>query len=993
MKNLVKTIVLLFFLAYNGIIFNQSLNKISPFQNRINSNSTFNDVKSIMNAYWNSLGVKNGYIQENDAKTKVPGWKLYKRWEYFWEQRTDAQTGQFPVTNSVIEYEKYKANHQNLKKTNLFTSNWTNLGTNTSSGGYAGLGRINCVVFHPTDNNTFWVGSPSGGIWKTINGGSSWTNLNDNLSVLGVSDIAIDPTNTNIIYIATGDRDGGSMWSLGGGQSADNVSIGVLKTTDGGATWNTTGLTYAASSSKNVYRLLIHPTDNQILLASTSDGIYKSTNGGTSWTLKTSNLWIDMEFKPGDPTIIYASSVGYGSSYINRSTNTGDSWTLSAAIAAGGYRNELGVSVANPAIVYMLSATNNSKFRGVYKSTDSGSSFSQVQDSTKYLLGYYSDGTTGGNKGQGTYDLCITVSPSDANTVYVGGVNTWKSVDGGLNWTINNMWTSTAPYNTSGAPEVHADKHALAFQNSTTLYEGNDGGIYKTTNGGTNWTDLSNGLVISQIYRIGISQTDANVILAGLQDNGSKKYIGAANTWADATGGDGMECIIDFNNTTSYMYSTYSNGTIYRNTNGFSTQATTTISNNIGSTSADRAGAWVTPYIMDPTNSAILYAGYEKVWKTMDRGNTWTSISQSLSATAKLRSLAIAPSNTSVLYAADQTNMWKTTDGGATNWNAITLPVNSNSITYIAIKNTDANTVWITYGGYTTGEKVYQSTDGGSSWTNISTGLPNLPVMCVVQNKNATDRNVLFVGTDVGVYAKDGLNVWVSYNTGLPNVVVTELEIFYNGGTDKLRAGTFGRGLWETNIDAALPVELASFSASNKYNSVLLNWITASEVNNYGFDIERKILADEKENWKKVGFVSGNGNSNSTKSYTFEDKNVDYEKYLYRLKQIDLNGQFKYSNEVEIFAGSNVTKYSLGANYPNPFNPVTKINYSLPTSGHVVLKVYDILGREVAELVNEVKSKGNYSVEFNAEKLASGAYVYTLSVNDYFESKKMILTK
>ena len=192
------------------------------------------------------------------------------------------------------------------------------------------------------------------------------------------------------------------------------------------------------------------------------------------------------------------------------------------------------------------------------------------------------------------------------------------------------------------------------------------------------------------------------------------------------------------------------------------------------------------------------------------------SASQVLSASQKLRSIEIAPSNSNVLYAADRSNMWKTTDGGATNWTSVTLPaLSGNYITYIAVKNNDPNTLWFSLGGFSSGSKVYESTDGGTSWTNISARLPNLPVMCVIQYKQATDRHVLFAGTDVGVYVKDAAAKanWVSFNTNLPNVVVTELEILYTGGTDKLRAGTYGRGLWETNIDAALPVEISSFAA------------------------------------------------------------------------------------------------------------------------------------------------------------------------------------
>jgi len=983
------------FLAFSNFLFAQNLPQ--SVIDKINSEGTpsFNKIQKVMDDYWTSENVKDGYVVENGVKTKAAGWKLFKRWEYYWDQRVNQQTGEFPTTNSAIEYEKYLKDRNALNKT-AYSESWTNLGTNSSGGGYAGIGRINCVAFHPTDANTFWVGSPSGGIWKTTNGGVSWTILNNNETVLGVSDIAVDNTNPNILYIATGDRDGGSLWSLGGGQNNDNNSIGVLKSTDGGATWNTTGFSYAASSIKKIYRLLIHPTNNQILLASTSDGIYKTTDGGTNWTLKSivSSRFRDMQFKPGDPTIIYAGRVaGGGFTYVYKSTNTGESWTaktISGITTHYTSQIRLAVSANDPTVVYVALQDGR-----VYKSTDSGESYAKVStNDSQNMLGYYTNGT--GTASQASYDLCIACSPSDVNTVFLGSICTWKSTDGGVTWSANTNWTSHPTYNISGVAEVHADKHMLAYQNSsTTLFEGNDGGIYKTANGGTSWTDLTNGIIISQIYRIGISQTDANVVLTGLQDNGAKKYIGALNTWVDVTGGDGMECIIDFNNATSYMYTTYVNGEIYRNSDGFSTFATTTISANIPG--GQPAGYWVTPYIMDPTNAANLFAGYDKIWKTTNRGTSWTSASQQLSASAKLRSLAIAPSNTSVLYTADPTSMWKTTDGGATNWTAITLPgAPTSSITYIAVKNTDPNTVWITYGGYQTGEKVYQSTDGGTSWTNISTGLPNLPIMSIVQYKTATDRNVLFVGTDVGVYVKDenaNGNAWVAYNTGLPNVVVTELEILYTGGTNKLRAGTYGRGLWETDIDAGLPVELSSFTGSYNNNYIILTWTTGSEINNYGFDIERKSRNNKTDEWTKIGFVNGNGNSNSPKNYFYEDKNISSGTYSYRLKQIDYNGQIKHSDVIEVFTKVAPTKYALDQNYPNPFNPATIIKYQLPKSGLVQLKIFNLLGSEVAVLVNEVKTEGEYSVNFDASNLPTGVYLYKLQSGNFVETKKLMLLK
>lgn len=789
--------VLFIILFHSGLIFGQSSSSIQlPSLDTVKTENFFSMRKNI-NDYFVAEQKVNNIPTANSAVNKIPNWNLFKRWEYYWEQRTNPETGEFAKTNAILEYNK--SLNENPKAAG-FNENWINLGTNTSAGGYAGLGRINCIAFHPTDNNTFWVGSPSGGIWKTTNRGNSWVILNNNQSVLGVSDIVLanDFITSNTMYIVTGDRDGGSIWSLGGGQGADNASVGILKSNDGGNTWTTTGLSYTPSAKKMVYRLLMHPTNSQMLITATTDGLMKSTDGGNTWTSKNSNKFIDLEFKPGDPSIVYASTVGYGNAYVFRSTNSGDSWS-SMVTVAGGRRSELAVTPANPSIVYQLIANSTGGVLAIYKSTDSGASFFQVSTNAAAnpgMLGYYSDGS-GAATGQGSYDLCIAASPSDANVVFIGGVTTWKSTDGGANWAINNMWTASTAYNFVHAPEVHADKHVLSYQNASNLFEGNDGGIYVSTNSGTSWTDLSNGLIISQIYRIGISKTDASKVLAGLQDNGTKKYNGAINTWSDVYGGDGMECAIDNNNATSYMYVTYTNGQIYRSSNGFSTSSTVKISDNIP---GKPSGAWVTPYIIDPTNSTILFAGYDKVWKTVDRGNNWVAASQQLSATTKLRSIAVAPTNTNVIYAADLTNLWKTTDGGATNWTPVTLPVSSNSVTYISVKANDPNTLWITYGGFTNGVKIFQSIDGGTSWTNISGGLPNLPAMSIVQYKRALDRYILFAGTDVGVYVKDGNTDWAALNTGLPNVVVPELEIFYGAVTDKLRAATFGRGLWETEI-------------------------------------------------------------------------------------------------------------------------------------------------------------------------------------------------
>jgi len=808
-----KVKLLLLIICFPLVLLSQEWVKNLPTDKAQKGELTFQDIQNAFNQYNTENGVLGGKRLINGQKVKVPGWKQFKRWEYFWETRVNPVTGEFPKTSAAEEFARYLKTNPSGKSN---SGTWSAVGPSTSTGGYAGIGRVNCIAFHPTDNNTFWIGTPSGGLWKTTDGGSTWTVLTDNNSVLGVSDIAIpsDYATSNTIYIATGDRDGGSVWSLGGGNTNDNNSMGVLKSTDGGATWNTTGLTYTVSQNKLVGRLLIHPTNTNIILAGTSDGVKKTIDGGVNWTSEyTGTYIIDMEFKPGDPTIVYASNKDYwGIARIIKSTNTGDSWSIAKSFADTDYRVEIAVTPNDAQYIYAIVANRSSGLTGIFKSTDGGTSFTQKingDDSNKAYLYYYSDGS-GGNSGQGSYDLSIAVSPTDKNKVIIGGVNSWKTIDGGTTWIICNMWTSYNGYNFSGAPEVHADKHVHSYRTDGTLFEGNDGGIYKSANNGTSWTDLSNGIVVSQIYRLGVSQTDFNMTINGLQDNGSKLADGAI--WSDVTGGDGMECIIDFTDK-NIQYATYVEGEIYRTTDLWSNS--TTISDNI---SGGNAGSWVTPYIMDPNNHNTLYVGYSDVWKTTNKGNSFTKIS-TMNTADKIRSMAIAASNSSYLYVADQNTVWKTTNGG-TSWSVITgtLPISTNNITYLAVDFANENTIWVTLGGYNT-QRVYESTNGGSTWTNISTGLPNLPVMCVVQNKLSTGKKQLYVGTDVGVYVKNGTDNWQLFSQGLPNVVVTELDIYYNTAVpenSKIRAATYGRGLWQSDLfslPAIAPV--AAFSASS----------------------------------------------------------------------------------------------------------------------------------------------------------------------------------
>jgi photosystem II stability/assembly factor-like uncharacterized protein len=694
---------------------------------------------------------------------------FYKRWENFTYQRVYPSGNRSLLRNNALESEKIISSHA-YKSAMQMGGNWQPLGAFTVPINGGGAGRLNCIRFHPNNQNIIYVGSPSGGLWKTTDGGLTWSTHTDVLPTLGVTDIAIDAINPNVMYLATGD---------GYGSGGDTQGVGILKSTDGGATWNITGLNWTTNQARTVNRIIINPNNPNMLFAGASNGIYRSLDAGITWTKVSSASNIkDLELKPDDPNTIYAAS----SSSFYKSTNTGASYTIvSSGLPNSGSVERIAIAVtpANPLLVYLLYSDNsNYGFMGLYRSSNAGTSFSLQSDSPN-LIGYNVDGGDVG--GNGWYTLSIAVSPTSQNELVVGGVNIWKSYDGGATWSINAHW-----FGDNNSPYVHADVHDLIYRpDGESCYASTDGGIFVTTDGGTTWLDHSNGLQIAQMYRLGASETSSNIILQGWQDNGTN-LLNTGN-WSSVLGGDGMECFVDWSNP-NYMYAEYQHGEIHRSSDGgFSF---TYIKNNI-----TEDGEWVTPWLQDPIDPQIIYAGYKNVWKSADRGDTWFAISSFNSS--GLTCLAIAKSNPQYIYASDGYSIYKTTDGGG-NWTVLTNPPgSSNLITYITISATSPDKIWITFSGYTANARVYKSIDGGTNWENISFNLPSIPTNCIVNQTGTNDG--IYVGTDVGVYYTDAtMNFWMPYSNGLPNVIVNELEIHY--ATNKLRAATYGRGLWETGI-------------------------------------------------------------------------------------------------------------------------------------------------------------------------------------------------
>lgn len=704
---------------------------------------------------------------------KGSGWKQFKRWEYYWQNRLD-ENGNMPDPSTRLQaFVHFQSLQQGLGKYALGTGSWAELGPvslpQNGTGQPNGLGRISSLAFHPTDPNTLYAGAASGGFWVSNDNGTTWSKSISGLLRLGVSSIVVHPTTPNVIYIGTGDRDGGDV----GG-------YGVWKSTDGGATWATSN---TGMGNQTVNELLMDPTNSNRLIASTSNNrIYRSTNGGATWSFTgiTTNAK-DIAFKPGDPNTIYAAGTTF-----SVSTDGGVTFTQINAGLVAASRYAIGVSANQPNYVYLIGG-NGGGLTGIYRSTNSGTSFT-TQTTTPNLLGY---GTTGGTGSQAWYDLVMAADPTNANTLFIGGVNIWKSIDGGVNWTLSGHWTGSG-----GADDVHADQHVLAYSPfNNNIYNGNDGGVYYSTDAGIVWNDISSGLGISQVYKIGVSQSTEYEVINGYQDNGTAIYN--SGTWSTEIGGDGMGCIIDPVDA-NYMYGALYYGDIRRSTNGGAT---------FGSISGPvtETGAWVTPYILDPNNENTMYAGYENVWRSTNvkAGTpTWTSLS-AFSGTSKMTALAVAPSNSDVLYASRTLNgerFWRSNNAtaGTPTWTNLSanLPVNTTPKD-IAVDPTNPNHVFVAITN-----DIYESTDGGLSWTNYAGTLPNISLNTIAIDHDSPIA-AMYVGMDVGVYYRDNTMAdWTLYSTGIPNVEITELEIYRNTAEckSKLYAATYGQGLWVSDL-------------------------------------------------------------------------------------------------------------------------------------------------------------------------------------------------
>jgi uncharacterized protein (TIGR03437 family) len=738
-----------------------------------------------------------------------------QRWNYFYEPRRFPHD-KIPDGARLTAVEAVRAMARNARgsKTAIRAvpqTAWKFIGPEPVDygNGYVNSGRIASFAIDPRSNDTVYAGAAEGGVWKTTDGGGTWTPLTDNQQSLAIGALAIDPSNPNTVYAGTGEEN----------FSGDSYSgVGILKSTDGGQTWTN----YPGPFKQHyIGGLAVHPMDGVTILAATSIGVYQSTDAGQTWALVRSGEATAVYFDPAQPGVAWAAlGSPFGSSLngVYRSTDSGATWTkvdgtAPNALPAAGVmgRIQLVNVPTSPDSAYAIVTTvitgPGSSLLGIYKTIDAGASWTKFTGVTDFC------------KPQCWYDLVIAAHPSNPEIIFAGGsVLNLRTLDGGATWTSQTVTSLGLP---------HADNHASAFTgDGARLYLGNDGGMWSSDNflgpGATTWNNLNSNLGITEYYpSLSINPNTPRIALAGSQDNGTHMYTGQI-TWPQVFGGDGGWTAID-PSAPEIGYVSLPNIAMFRLTNlPAPTEAIDTIH---GINQADRH-QFISAYVMDPVTPQTMYYGTQYLYKSLDGGGIWQAISPDLTNAPAgtpagdslyvISTIAVSPANPNTIYTGSVSGaLYQTTDGGST-WTDRSGGLPTRSITHVTADPIDPSTVYATFSGYTIPTDrhpghVFKSTDGGNTWTDISANLPNLPVDDLVVDPDLP--NTVYIGTDAGVMATgDGGVTWATLGTGFPNVVVQSLVL--HRGSRTLRAATHGRSVWDYPLGtvASAPPTITNFS-------------------------------------------------------------------------------------------------------------------------------------------------------------------------------------
>ncbi|UTW60894.1 T9SS type A sorting domain-containing protein [bacterium SCSIO 12741] len=720
-------------------------------------------IEGMYDPQMNYFEVNESYQQywQTHEKVKGSGHKQFERWRYFIDPYIQKDGSIRPYKEIQQSIESYYQSHPSRS----VQGNWVEIGPWTAQRVSRGVGRMNCIGFHPTNPNKIYVGSPSGGIWISDDGGHTWRNPDESLQNFGVTSIAFHPTNPDIMLIGTGDA-----------PANESYGVGVWRSEDGGETWNESNL---GIWDKTVSKVMFNPDSVDEVLAATKTGLYQSMDGGKSWQQRISNYdFRDIEFKPGDPKVAYSATWSYNTttSWVFVSKDGGRNWKR-RIITEGfipDYRYELAVTPANPELLYCAGGLR------MMISENSGDTFRTVTQEGGFLLS---------NDNQAWYNASLDADPNNPNVIYCGNRYLYKSYDGGESWIRLN--------------HTHADNHFISFSpHDGSLWVLDDGGIHRSTDGGLTFTDLTD-LGISAIYSVAQSPFNADHALNGYQDCGSKYYDG--RTWTSVYGADGMQALFDPTDSNRF-YTSYQYGRIVRHLNH--------IGSNQVMPQPDDEGPWVTPYILDVNDPETMYMGRQKIWKSTNifesktKNIKWDTISTGIAQYPLGTFIKIKQhrTNSKRMYALKRAENRSRTQLIACDNIYDSIPVWYNlGLNYPLVTlssdfetdNRDSSTIYML-----ADNEVWITTDMGQNWTDFSGTLPDVPMHCLTLD---TVTGGLYVGCDAGVFYRGaGQSDWVSFRDGLSrNARVRDMDLYYHPtdhNQSRLKAATYGRGMWESEL-------------------------------------------------------------------------------------------------------------------------------------------------------------------------------------------------
>jgi photosystem II stability/assembly factor-like uncharacterized protein len=659
-------------------------------------------------------------------------------------------------------------------------------------------GRVRAMAIDPTNSSRLLLGTATGGVWLSNDTGASWTPLTDNQPSLAIGAVAFDPTNPNTLYAGTGEANG------------TYYSAGILKSTNGGANWSVLGASVFNRGA--ISGIAVSPTDGNVVVvcarngkhlpgATTGDsigGIYRSTDGGLTWTITANNFCTDLAVVPTDFNVMYHTATGVGENGgLYKSIDAGVSWSRVTGAVGGADIGRLAIGLSNQGTRVWIGGKKGGQVV-IQSSTDSGNTWTaplltdipERVDDASYPL--YCES-------QCDYDNSVAVNPFDVNDVYLAGVGAFRTRDGGATF-------SQYGSNNAGGGQLHVDHHLVLFDRRANgvIYDANDGGIYRSSDNGATWTSIGGTLPTIQSYHISLHPTNRNTIYTGNQDNGTTRRTDS-NVWVELGGGDGGYSAVNHANP-QIVYGSATELSLQKSLNAGEDLFRAPVTQ-VPKATGEPVG-FIAPFVMDPVNPEVLLAGTNRVWRTADGAQSWAPVSEALTRTPEgvITQIAIARSDTSVAYtAASDGSVGRSGPAGFALVQKAPMP--NRYATSVAVHPGDPNTAYVGFSGFddstpSTPGHVFKTTDGGASWSNVSSNLPDTPVNAVAINPNVPTE--IYVGTDVGVFiSANGGGSWAKMNAGLPNAGVASLAV--NATTNVLAAATYGRSVWFAELNSSAP--------------------------------------------------------------------------------------------------------------------------------------------------------------------------------------------